>query len=233
MGNRIHDTAVIGSGVELGDDNVIGPYVVILGPTVIGNGNWIGPHTVIGTPPENRTTEHVAGWEGELGEFGVRIGNGNRLREHIALHGGTHRPTTLGNNCFLLFNTHCGHDVVLGDDVTMAPAAHIAGHNNVWSLANIGMGACVHQGVDIGPGAMVGMSAAVRKEIAPWSVSLGNPARAVSLNTVGLSRLGCDGDTVEGLRAYLGGEGEIPAGAPERVRELLAAWADRPAASSH
>lgn len=229
MSNRVHPTAVIGAGVELGDDNVIGPYAVVLGPTVIGDGNWIGPHAVIGTPPENRSTPHVVGWEGELGEFGVRIGDRNRIRENVTVHGGTHRPTRIGDDCFLLVYSHIGHDVVLDDNVTLAPVAQVAGHNRIWSHANVGMSATVHQGVDIGPGAMIGMSTAVRKVAQPWATLLGNPARAVSINTVGLSRLGCDDAAVDALAGYLGGSGELPDGLPDEVATLLKAWADRSA----
>jgi UDP-N-acetylglucosamine acyltransferase len=93
------------------------------------------------------------------------------------------------------------------------------------------MGACVHQGVDIGPGAMVGMSSAVRKEVAPWAVTIGNPARAVSLNTVGLSRLGCDEAAIESLRGYLAGTADLPQGLPVEVTELLTAWSQREASA--
>ncbi|KAA2257089.1 UDP-N-acetylglucosamine acyltransferase [Solihabitans fulvus] len=228
MANRIHPTAIIGDGVELGDDNVIGPYAVILGPTTIGHGNWIGPHVVIGTPPENRSTPHVVGWEGEQGEFGVRVGDRNRLREHVTLQGGTHRPTQVGSDCFLLVHSHIGHDVVLGDHVTLAPVVQVAGHNDVWSYANLGMSAAVHQGVAIGPGAMVGMSSAIRKVVKPFSVTVGNPAKAVSVNTVGLSRLGCDDETVQAMFGYLAGREALPDGLPTEVASLLKAWDDRP-----
>jgi UDP-N-acetylglucosamine acyltransferase len=229
MSNRIHPTAVVGDGVELGTDNVIGPYAVLLGPTVLGDGNWIGPHAVIGTPAENRSTPHVVGWEGELGEFGVRIGDRNRIREHVTIQAGTHRATQVGSGCFLLVYSHIGHDVILDDNVTLAPVAQVAGHNRVWGHANIGMSATVHQGVDIGPGAMIGMSSAVRKVAQPWAVLLGNPARAVSMNTVGLSRLGCDDAMVDAVAKHLGGAGELPDGLPDEVATLLKAWANRSA----
>lgn len=227
MANRVHHTAILGDGVELGQGNVIGPYVVILGPCQIGDDNWIGPHTVVGTPPEDRGTAHGVGWDGELNKFGVRIGSRNILREHVVVHAGTHRWTEVGNSCLLLSSTHCAHDVLIGDNVTLSPAAHIAGHATLWAYANIGMSASVHQDVEVGPGAMVGMAAAVRKDVPPWSVSLGNPGRAVSLNTVGLSRMGCDEAMIEQLRVHLAGTAPVPEGAPEQVRRLLAEWNER------
>ncbi len=49
MPNRIHPTAVLGPGVELGSGNVVGLYAVVLGPCRIGDDDWIGPHVVPGT----------------------------------------------------------------------------------------------------------------------------------------------------------------------------------------
>ena len=67
VANRIHPTAVLGEGVELGEDNVIGPFAVIAGPVRIGDGNWIGPHVTIGTPGEDRHRPHPAAWDGGAG----------------------------------------------------------------------------------------------------------------------------------------------------------------------
>src|SRR3954466_6522409 len=76
-GNRIHPTAVIGPEVELGDDNVIGAYAVLLGPATIGSGNWIGPHAVVGTPGESRGATHPSD-DAPCGN-GIVVGDGNVL----------------------------------------------------------------------------------------------------------------------------------------------------------
>ncbi|MGH3468883.1 MAG: UDP-N-acetylglucosamine acyltransferase, partial [Thermocrispum sp.] len=95
MANRIHPTAVIGDGVQLGDGNDIGPFAVVVGPVVIGSGNWIGPHCVIGTPASDRGAPHPAAWDGapsgdpEQDGFGVRIGDRNVIREYCSVHQGT------------------------------------------------------------------------------------------------------------------------------------------------
>lgn len=97
--NRIHPTAVLGDGVELGEHNVIGPYAVLVGPLRIGDHNWVGPHAVIGTPAEHRDGAHPIGWEGELGGTGVEIGHRNRIREFTSIHQGIQRSTRIGDEC--------------------------------------------------------------------------------------------------------------------------------------
>lgn len=227
MSNRIHSTAVVGAGVELGDDNVVGPYAVLVGPTTIGDRNWIGPHVVIGTPAEDRGAPHPAGWDGDTAGFGVGIGSDNRIREYASLHQGTHRTTRLGDRCYLLSGSHVSHDGLVGDDVTLAHSVQLGGHVEVWSHANLGMNAVVHQHGRVGPGAMVGMGSAVRREAEAFTVSVGSPVRPVRVNAVGLRRRGCDDATVTALAAYLAGAGELPAGLPADLADLLKRWADR------
>lgn len=229
MANRIHPTAVVGDGVELGEDNVIGPYAVIVGPTRIGNGNWIGPHATIGTPAEDpRSGPLAVGWEGELAGHRVEIGDGNRIREYVTIHQGTHRPTRLGNDCYLMVRSHAGHDCMLDDGVVLACAAQLGGHTHVWAHANIGMTTVVHQRGRIGPGAMIGMGSAVRHEVGAFTIAVGNPARVSGVNTVGLSRRGVDDATIEALTPFLKGKGELPADIlSEELSILLKAWAGR------
>lgn len=43
----------------------------------------------------------------------------------------------------------------------------------------IGMGVCILPGVTIGEGAIVGAGAVVTKDIEPWGVAVGNPAKVI------------------------------------------------------
>jgi len=229
MANRIHPTAIIGAGVELGADNVVGPYTVIVGPCRIGDRNWIGPHVTIGTPAEDRAGPHPAGWEDEQAGHGVWIGDGNRVREYVSVHQGTRRPSRIGDGCYLLARSHVGHDGLLDDEVTLASGVQLGGHTHVWSHANIGMNTAVHQHGRIGPGAMIGMGSAIRHEVAPFTVAVGNPARVVGVNEVGLRRRGCDEETIAALAPFVKGKGELPANLPAELAILLKRWVERPA----
>src|SRR5439155_9104251 len=108
----------------------------------------------IGTPAEHRDGPHPASWEDPPEGAGVKIGSGNRIREYVSVHQGTGRVTVLGDGGYYLRGSHVAHDCVLGDAVTLASNVLLGGHVRIWSLANLGMGAIVHQRVSIGPGAM-------------------------------------------------------------------------------
>ncbi|MDX8143982.1 UDP-N-acetylglucosamine acyltransferase [Lentzea sp. BCCO 10_0061] len=228
MANRIHETAIIGKDVEIGDDNVIGPYTVIAGPARIGDGNFIGPHVSIGGPAEYLSAPHLAGWDGENDGPGVVIGDRNRIREFVTINQGVSHATTLGSDNYVMGRAHVAHDCTIDNSVVITSAVQIAGHCHVWSGSNIGLGTVVHQGVQIGPGAMIGLGSAIRKEVGAFTITLGNPARTTGVNVIGLSRRGCDEAAIAALTGFLTGkEAEVPAGLPEELAALLKAWTER------
>jgi UDP-N-acetylglucosamine acyltransferase len=231
MTNRIHPTAVIGAGVELGEHNVVGPYSVLVGPCRIGDGNWIGPHVVVGTPAQERDAPHPVGWDGDaVGSAGrgVVLGDRNRVREFTAIHQGTARPTRIGDDCRLLSGCHVGHDADIADDVTLADGVRVGGGTDVWSYADLGLGAVVHPGARIGPGALVGMGAAVRGEVSAFVVAVGAPTRTVGVHEAALRRRGCDDRQVAELVPFLTGGGELlPQDLPVGITDALKRWADR------
>lgn len=224
MTNRIHPTAIIGTEVELGDHNVIGPYSVIVGPARIGDHNWIGPHVSIGTPAEVRGGPHPVGWEGETEGSGVIIGDRNIIREFVTVNQGWAERTVVGDDCYVLARSHIGHDCQLRDGVTLADAVQLGGHSQVWSWSNIGMGTVVHQRTQIGPGAMIGMGSAVRKDVPPFTITVGNPARVTGVNSVGLSRRGCSEEVIEAFGQHLTGKAEVPDNLPPELAGELKAW---------
>jgi UDP-N-acetylglucosamine acyltransferase len=232
MGNQVHDTAVIGPGVELGEGNVIGPYAVITGPCRIGDRNWIGAHAVIGAAPEIRGGDHGLPWGGEPVGLGVEMGDDSTLREFTTVHSGTGRLTRIGSRCFVMNKVHVGHDGVIDDDVTLAANATLAGHVDVGAGANVGMASAVHQHRVVGPGAMVGMGAVVTRDVPPYAKAFGSPARVRGVNEVGMNRRGISADDIAALVERYGSD--APATGvwtpPEALRPAWEWWLARTSA---
>ena len=191
--NHIHPSAIIGPSVILGTRNIIGPYVVLAGRTTIGDENWIGPGSSIGIPGDllgRPSANQVPFWEFDSSDVGeaVTIGSRNVIKEHATIHAGSHRPTSIGNDCYLMPRSHVGHDCWLGDNVLLSPNAQIAGHVSIGTRTVVGMGALIHQFSSVGPVSMVGMGCCVRGSVDPCRTVVGEPHRVTGINKIGLSR---------------------------------------------
>ena len=209
---RIHATAVISSGAQIGLDCVIGPYAVIGEEVILGNRVRIDGHCVIdgrtrvgdeshffpfvsiGLPPQDLK------FAGEQSE--TEIGSRTRIREFVTVHRGTTGGggiTRIGDDCFLMAQAHVAHDCLIGNNVIMANAATLAGHVIVEDRANIGAYSGVHQFCRVGREAYIGGYSVVVKDALPFALTVGNHAKCYGLNKVGMRRRGYTRETLDAL----------------------------------
>jgi len=198
----IHDTAVVSPTARIGKNVEIGPYSVIGDNVEIGEGTHIGPHVVIqGWTSIGKDCRIFQGASiGEIpqdlkfkGEKSYTfIGDRTTIRECATVHRATGEgeETRIGNDCLLMAYTHVAHNCVVGNNVIMSNAAMIAGHVVVEDRVVIGGMAGVHQFVKIGRNAMVGGASKLVQDVVPFTIVDGRPAKAVGLNSVGISRAG-------------------------------------------
>ena len=225
--NRVHPTAVIGEGVELGTGNVVMPYAVILGPVTIGDDNWFGPHSLIGAPPQFRLGPHPP-WDEPQGQFPIVIGNGNRIREFVSVAMGRVRSTTVGDRCIFMGRSNAPHDCVFDDDVTLAGGSQFSGNVTVGRGVNLGLEASVRQNLVLGALAMIGMDSTVLTDIPPFALVYGTPARVRGANRVGLEREGWDGALIDRLDEHYRRFGtEPPDFLPEGLQPDLDVFVER------
>lgn len=182
---NIHPTAILkGDGIEIDPTASIGPLAYIRGPVVIGPRTRVYPHAVIGTDGEHKR-------RGPAGA--VRIGADCIIREGVAVQRGTgERDTTIGDRVWLLHNSHVAHDCVLGDDVTLSPNVVLGGETRVHVGATFGIGAMCHQRSTIGAWSMSGMGSVITKDVPPFALVVGNPARVSRINTQAIERSGIE-----------------------------------------
>lgn len=176
--------AVIGAGVKVGANCQIAAHVVIEGPAILGVGNKIYPGAVIGTPSQDQKYDGA--------DSSVHIGDYNCIREYVTINraNGAGDRTIIGNHNLLLAYVHVAHDCVIEDQVVITNAASIAGHVWIESKARIGGMVGVHQFVHIGRLAMVGAMSRLDRDVPPYMLVEGHPARVRALNQVGLRRAG-------------------------------------------
>jgi UDP-N-acetylglucosamine acyltransferase len=181
--NFVHSTAVIDPSVQMGENNIIGPYCVFGKGAVIGSNNRFDAYCSIASAPE-----HKDFWNGDYQS--VIIGSDCIIREHVTINSGTIGNTILGNNVACLRGSYIGHDCVIEDKVTLSCNALVGGHTYICEGANLGLNVAVHQYSLIGHYAMLGMSAVVPKKLAiePFKTYVGIPARLLKNNEVAIRK---------------------------------------------
>lgn len=87
----------------------------------------------------------------------------------------------IGVNAVINSGAVVEHDCSIGGHVHVAPGAVLCGGVRVGNLVHVGAGAVVIQGVTLGEGAVVGAGAVVLRDVDPWMVVAGNPAKPIKL----------------------------------------------------
>ena len=187
--------AVIGPEVIVGPRTSIGPHAVINGPTRIGADNRIFQFASIGDAPQDK--KH----RGEPTR--LEIGDRNVFREFCTVNRGTTHDrgvTSIGNDGLFMACSHVAHDCVIGDHVVFANCASLAGHVEIGSFVQLG-GLCgVHQFCKIGAHAFVGGGAMVSRDVPPYVLITGNPAKHHGVNAEGLRRRGFTQEQIRHIR---------------------------------
>ena len=137
---KIHQTAIVDAGAQIGAEVEIGPYsivgpgavigdkcviqshVVIEGPVKMGAGNFVGHGSIIGSAPQDLNFQPQT-------KSLVEMGDANVIREHCTIHRGATEgsATVLGDGNFLMVGAHVGHDCKIGNGVVIVNDCLLAG----------------------------------------------------------------------------------------------------------
>lgn len=185
---------VIEDQVKIGSNTTIGAHVIISGPTEIGSGNRIFPGAAIGLEPQDLKYRN--------GASRVKIGDNNTIREYVTINRATAEGevTEIGNHNLLMAYVHVAHNCQLADGIIIANSVALAGHVVIESKAVIGGVLGIHQFVHIGTMAMLGGMSRIDRDVPPYMLVEGNPAKVRTLNLVGLKRSGVSAEGIKSLK---------------------------------
>ncbi|MEA3503330.1 MAG: DapH/DapD/GlmU-related protein [Actinomycetota bacterium] len=179
----VHETAIIGSGVEIGwgtavwDSAHIRDGVRIGAGCIIGEKAYIGPGVVVGDLVKLNTAVYLC--------TGVTLERGVMVSAHVVFTNDRYPRATTADLAQLRPSD--------ADESTMS--------TTVREGATIGAGAIIGPGIEIGRFAMVGMGSVVTRSVSDFELVVGNPARV----TGNVCRCGnpfetaADGDSPDGV----------------------------------
>ena len=191
---RVGEFCVIEQDVVIGADCVLEPYVFVKRWTTLGTGNEISAGTVLGTDPLDKNFKGDRSY--------LRIGNGNKIREHYTISRGTkpESATTIGDGNYIMTSGHIAHNSTIGNNTVIASCALVAGYVDVEDQAFISGGVVVHQYSQIGRLAMVAGNTRVNLDLPPFFMYADYSAAPKGLNVVGLKRAGFSVEQVGRLK---------------------------------
>jgi UDP-N-acetylglucosamine acyltransferase len=208
---RIHPSSVVGPDVQLAAGVEIGPlclldgrirlgprtrligHVTILGHTELGADNVLHPGVVLGDEPQDLTYTGV--------ERAVKIGSRNVFREYATVHRGCERgdTTVMGDDNFMMQNSHVAHDCRIGNATIIAGGALLAGWVELGDRALVSGNCVVHQYTRIGRLAMMRGLSRTSRDVPPFCVMDGTHTLR-GINAVGLRRAGIPSKSIHALR---------------------------------
>jgi UDP-N-acetylglucosamine acyltransferase len=186
--------AYVGPNVTIGEGCKLLPQCHIDGYTTLGKNNTLYPFAALGQNGQD------LGYEG--GETYLKIGDSNVFREGVTVHTGT-KPgteTVIGNECYLMNNTHVAHNCIIGDNVILVGGACLAGYCEVGARAILSGFSGVHQFCRIGRLAMLSASSVFSQDIAPFMIAEGRNGPVRGVNVVGCKRSGMSSESISALR---------------------------------
>jgi len=133
---------------------------------LIGKGLQAGYKFVNLIHPNVRMSKHISMEEGNM------ICAGNIIGVNVSL----------GNHIIINFNCTIGHDSVIADLCTLAPAVNVAGNVAIGQGCDIGIDSTIIQGVAIGEWTVLGAGAVATKDLPPYCTAVGVPAKPIKFH---------------------------------------------------
>ncbi|HWJ05247.1 MAG TPA: acyl-ACP--UDP-N-acetylglucosamine O-acyltransferase [Steroidobacteraceae bacterium] len=187
--------AVIGPGVEVGPRTRIGAHAMVHCNTKLGADNIVHSYASVGDAPQDKK------YKGEPTR--LEVGDRNVIREFVTLNRGTTKDrgvTTIGDDNLFMSYAHVAHDCVVGNQCVLANSSTLGGHVQLGDWVIMGGFAAIHQFCKVGAHAFLANNAAVTRDVPPYVMAVGGPAKPHSINAEGLKRRGFTPEQIRNLR---------------------------------
>ena len=180
----IHPFAYIDKDVEIGDGCVIMQFASIIRGTRMGKNFRVYQGAIVGADPQDFR------WKG--GFTYCYVGNNVTIRENVIINRGIESEggTKIGDNSFLMANSHVGHDSHLGEGVVIGNNVSIAGDVEIGKSSILSSSVVVHENSKVGEWTLIKGGCRITGNVPPFCIMAHNPTSYFGVNAYLLSKHG-------------------------------------------
>ena len=178
----VHPFAFIDKNVEIGDGCEIMPYASIMSGARMGARNKVYQGSIISADPQDFR------WTGE--DSFCYIGDDNVIREHVIINRGitAEGGTRIQSNCWIMADSHIGHDSVIMGNCVLGNGVKIAGNVTVNRGVILSSNVILHEGVNVGTLSLIKGGCRISSNVPPFIIIAHNPATFYGVNSHILKR---------------------------------------------
>lgn len=192
--------AYVGDGVEIGDGCEIMSFTSIHRGTRVGKNNKFYDGSVIGADPQDFR------WNPKDQTY-LHIGDNNVFREHVivnrGIHPGEEKGTRIGDNCFIMAESHIGHDVDIKGKCVIGNSCNVAGNCVIDSCTILSSGVILHENSHLGSWVLVKGGCRINGNVPPYVIVAHNPVSYYGVNAVILRKSGYTDEQIDDIaKAY-------------------------------
>ena len=178
----IHAFAYIDKDVEIGDGCEVMSYASILHGTRMGKNNKVYQGAIVGADPQDFR------WNGE--DTYCYVGDNNVIREYVIINRGIDpsRGTRIGDGCYILAESHIGHDSHIVGRVVLGNGVKVAGDCVVDECSILSSAVILHEGSHVGKWVLIKGGCRISSNVPPFVIVAHNPAAYFGVNAVVMSK---------------------------------------------
>lgn len=188
---KIHSFAYIDADVEIGDNCEIMPYASVISGTKMGKNNKIYQGAIVGADPQDFR------WKGA--KTYCKIGDNNVIREHVIINRGIYEnnSTIIGDGCFIMADSHIGHDTHIKGRCVIGNGVMVAGDVDIDECSILSSGCIIHEGCRVGGWAFIKGGCRIGSNVPPFVIIAHNPAVYYGINATIMRREGFTEDQID------------------------------------